>query len=174
MKVRKTDPAVFVTDEKIVRVTKELIDTLRREAPGSPRKRVRFRAHVRDDDTVQEMIIALARDTYIVPHKHLDKCESFHVIEGEVDVVFFDDRGEIQDVVSMGDAKAGKAIFYRQNEPRFHAVVPQTDVVIFHETANGPFRKGDSVTAPWAPAKEGPEADRFMADLRKRLAARPG
>jgi cupin fold WbuC family metalloprotein len=173
MKVRKTDPAVFVTDEKIVRVTRALIDTLRREAPGSPRKRVRFRAHVRDDDAVQEMIIALARDTYIAPHMHPGKPESFHVIEGEVDVVFFDDRGEIRDVVRMGDANSGKVIFYRQNEPCFHAVVPQSDVVIFHETANGPFRKGDAVTAPWAPAKEGPDADRFMADLRKKLAAHP-
>jgi cupin fold WbuC family metalloprotein len=172
MKVRKTDPAVYVTDESLVRVDRSLLDTLRSEAPASPRKRIRFRAHVSDDDTVQEMIIALARETYIAPHTHLGKSESFHIIEGAVDVVFFDDAGEIVEVVRMGDSNSGRVFFYRQNRPGYHAVVPQSAVVIFHETANGPFRKGDSIAAPWAPAQEGAEADRYMADLRKRLAAR--
>lgn len=171
MNLKKSSADVYSTDDEIIQLDASVIELLRRDAPGSMRKRVRFNAHAGPGEAVHEMIIALARDTYIPPHKHFGKSESFHIIEGNVDIVIFDDDGGIRQIVRLGDARSGKTFFYRTSEPYFHAVVAQSDVVIFHETTNGPFVKEASVTATWAPAVEGPEAVSYLSALRKTIAS---
>jgi hypothetical protein len=39
--------------------------------------------------------------------------------------------------------------------PAFHTVLPLDDVVVFHETTNGPFEKSDALLAEWAPSEPG-------------------
>ena len=43
---------------------------------------------------VQEMVIAFYKDSYVRPHRHIGTSESFHVAEGEIDVIFFDEVGK--------------------------------------------------------------------------------
>ncbi len=173
MKTRAASDTVFVTDDDIVRLDGEVIDLLRGKAPGAARKRVRFNAHRGPTDAVQEMIIALARDTYIPPHRHVGKSESYHVIEGDLAIVLFRDGGTIREVVSMGPFGSGKTFYYRNDSGDFHAVVAQSASVIFHETTNGPFVADATVTAPWAPDVEGREAERYLEDLRREISLRP-
>ena len=47
------------------------------------------------------MFIALSDETYIRPHKHLNKSESLHVLEGSADVVFFDEKGKITKIIDF-------------------------------------------------------------------------
>ena len=60
--------------------------------PKNPRQRARYCTHSLVDDEVHEMVIYHKEGTYIRPHKHIGKTESFHLIDGEADVVFFDDE----------------------------------------------------------------------------------
>jgi cupin fold WbuC family metalloprotein len=166
MKIRKAAPGVFVPEEEIVQVDQSIVEMLREAASGAPVKRVRLNAHAGDAEIVQEMILAVARDSYIPPHKHPGKSESFHIVSGELDVVLFDDNGQIQKILHLGDYRSGKPFYYRTSRACFHAVVIQSDVAIFHETTNGPFLKGEAVFAPWAPSAEGPAAEKYLADLR--------
>ena len=56
-------------------------------------------------DNLHEMIIILSKETYIRPHKHLNKAESLHVIEGSADVIFFNDYGKIINCVRLSKKK---------------------------------------------------------------------
>lgn len=169
MNIRRASDGVFETDEEIIRVTGELIDVLRKEAPATLRQRIRFNAHRDPGEMVQEMIIALAHDTYIPPHKHLGKPESFHLIEGLLDIVIFDEEGEIRDLIQMGDCSSGMTFYYRNDAPIYHSVVAKSEVVIFHETTRGPFVPGETIFPRWAPSSETEESVLYLAKLRKRI-----
>lgn len=114
------------------------------------------------------MIIAMHKSSYVRPHKHIDKSESFHIIEGELDVVFFHDSGEIESILHMGGLSTGKTPIYRLSSPVWHTVIPRTEFVIFHETTNGPFIKSEGLFADWAPQDYETEAvELFLIKIRK-------
>jgi cupin fold WbuC family metalloprotein len=84
---------VFIALDRIVKVGQEELAFLKQQAAGNLRKRARICAHKTNDDALHEMLIAISAKSYIHPHKHLGKSESFHIIDGLVDVVVFDDQG---------------------------------------------------------------------------------
>ena len=60
------------------------VERVREQSLRSARQRARICAHPVTDDPLHEMIICLNRGTYIRPHRHAGKSESFHMIEGEL------------------------------------------------------------------------------------------
>lgn len=170
MKIERLDPGVFVGGEGAAEVGAELLELLRREAPLAPRKRVRFNAHAGADSPIQEMIIALAFGSYIAPHWHRGKTESYHLVEGEVSIVLFEDDGELQQVVRLGASK-DRILFYRNDQLLYHCLVVESDVAILHETTCGPFIPRQTVFADWAPSTEGRDAEEYLAKLRRRIQA---
>ena len=110
------------------------------------------------------MTIILGKESYIRPHKHEGKTESFHIIEGKLSVVFFDEKGEIQKTIRMGPSNSGLTFFYRLAKCCYHAVIPESEYVIFHETTNGPFNIKDTKYAEWAPLEtEKEEAKKYIS-----------
>src|SRR5438552_15050670 len=103
MRLKAVNEEVLYADEPIVKVDESDIELLKKKAGGNHRKRIRLCAHHDIQDKLHEMIIVLGNDTYIRPHRHIDKVESFHIIQGLVDVVIFDQEGSILEVVQMGD-----------------------------------------------------------------------
>jgi cupin fold WbuC family metalloprotein len=159
----------YATDA-IVLVDAADVARLKKEAGENARRRIRLCAHESVDSPLHEMLIVHTMDTYIRPHKHVGKSESFHVVEGEVDVVVFDEDGGIADVIPMGTFASGRPFFYRIAEPLFHTLLIRSGVLVFHETTGGPFRRADTVFAPWAPEDgDVPAVHRFLADLEARL-----
>ena len=131
------------------------IKWLKAKAIGNTRERVRLCTHQSVEDAVHEMLIVHIKGTYIRPHKHPNKSESFHIIEGTLDIVIFDDAGNIFEVVNMGEYSSGDQFFWRLSQSYFHTVIPRSDVVVFHETTGGPFVKETSnVPAPWSPTED--------------------
>jgi cupin fold WbuC family metalloprotein len=142
---------VCVSDEEIVTVGPLEIALLKQILETAPRGRVRLCAHSSASDRLHEMFIALAQTTYIRPHKHSNKSESFHVVSGMADVTMLDDRGNILEVVALGEPSSGRAFFYRLQQPIFHTLLIRSDVFIVHEVTNGPLEAADTVFAQWAP-----------------------
>jgi len=161
--VRYATDAVVVVDAGDVAALKEA-------AAENERRRIRLCAHRSIDDRLHEMVIVHTNATYVRPHKHLGKSESFHVIEGRADVVVFDDEGGVTRVIRMGTFGSGQPFYSRIDEPLFHTLLIRSDVLVFHETTSGPFRRADTVFAPWAP-DEGDAAavTRYLAELNARL-----
>lgn len=161
-------PEVLVATEGVVGITLSDLVVIRDRAARSARKRARLCAHPTPEAPLHEMLICLGRDTYIRPHRHRGKSESFHIIDGELDIVLFEGDGTIREVISMGPYQSGRVFFYRLAEPCFHSVLVNTSFVLFHETTNGPFNADDTEFAEWAPLEETREAIGFINRLRAR------
>lgn len=142
------------------------IDLFKQLSSHNSRKRIRLCTHDSPDDRLHEMLIIHERGAYVHPHKHPGKTESMHIVEGLADIVVFDDEGQIKRIISMGDYASGRTFYYRMAIPVFHTLIVRSDVLVFHETTNGPFVRSDTIFAPWAP-EDGDVAgvNAFMANL---------
>ena len=144
-------PSVLYAKETITVFSPEMIPRLKSMATSVPLKRARLCLHLSKDDLVQEMVIVLHRDTYVRPHRHPDKSESFHMIEGAVLIVFFDESGgEKQRVTLSADGK--NPFLYRMSAPYWHAVLPLTEFAVFQEVTTGPFSPSEYPS--WEPHGE--------------------
>ncbi|MBK8759916.1 MAG: WbuC family cupin fold metalloprotein [Sulfuritalea sp.] len=169
-KYRVLSPEVLYTETAITTTDRSDIDLFKQLSSRNPRKRIRLCAHGAPDDRLHEMLIVHERNAYVRPHKHPGKSESTHIIEGLVDVVIFDDEGRIGGVIRMGDYASGRTFYYRMAVPVFHTLIIRSDVLVFHETTNGPFDRSDTVFAPWAPDDGDVDSvSTFMADLDGRV-----
>lgn len=176
MKYRKLNDEVFYSDERIVKLGKSDIGYLKSKALENKRQRIRLCAHKDEADFVHEMLIVHRKGAYVRPHKHLNKSESFHIIEGKADILIFDEKGKIKQVIRMGDYLSGFCFYYRLREPFYHAPLINSDLIVFHEATKGPFIRDETVFAPWSPNSDDQEAvNRFMKKLQKASkAARKG
>lgn len=156
--LERINDEVFVAKESIVVLGDDELAFVRKQALSSPRQRARICAHRHSKDLLHEMFIALSKQTYIQPHRHRQKSESFHVVEGEVDVILFEDDGTINEVVRLGPFGSGRACFYRLDTLRYHTLVIRSDLLVMHEVTNGPFDRRLTEYAPFAPGEEDPES----------------
>jgi cupin fold WbuC family metalloprotein len=151
MKLRCISTELFQAEGPISSIGPHEIEVLRGVVYRSPKRRVRINLHPKNDDTLHEMIIAIDKQSYIRPHFHPNKSESFHVIDGCVDVIIFDECGDIIKIVELGAPGTGRAFYYRMSEPFFHTLVVCSELLIIHETTNGPFEAGATQFAKFAP-----------------------
>ena len=165
MQLRQFNDEVLYAVDPVVRVGRTDISELIQRVEHVARKRARICAHRDVADKLHEMLIVHTRDTYVRPHKHLGKSESFHLIEGAADVVVLDDQGNIADVITMGDYSSGKTFYYRMADPLYHTLLIRSEVIVFHEVTNGPFDRSDTLFAPWAPEDGAPSRKQFMERL---------
>ncbi len=166
-KWQEVSPDVFYTGRSLVPVSAEDLQWLQDRARVSPRGRARLCAHPDPGDAVHEMLICLARTSYVRPHRHR-RSESAHIIRGAGDLVLFDEQGNVAEVLALGDWSTGKPFFVRIAEPVYHTYLLSTEYLTFHETTPGPLDRGLTEFAPWAPA-EGPAGVAFMERLRANL-----
>lgn len=168
MWIKQYNKEVFFSKEDIVKIEQQDIEFLKARANCNQRKRARLCTHKNTEDNLHEMFIAHTKDTYVRPHKHLNKSESFYLIEGLAEVIIFGEEGNIVDIIKMGDYSSGNVFYYRISEPYFHTLFIKSDFLVFHETTKGPFKKSDTIFAPWAPDENDRIAvKKFMKKLAK-------
>lgn len=167
---KQQNSEVLYSNEDIPMVDKQEIGYFKELSLENDRKRIRLCTHSAPEAVLHEMLIVHGKDAYVRPHKHLAKSESVHIIEGQVDVVLFTDDGRIQQVIKMGDYSSNSVFFYRLEQPIFHTLIIRSEVLVFHETTNGPLDKETTIFAPWAPTGTAPDlVDIFISDLKKRI-----
>lgn len=150
-KLLKKSNDVYQALGNIINIGQSEVNFLKAQIPFSSKGRVRINLHPNNNDLLHEMFIAISSHSYIRPHKHPIKSESFHIIYGEVDVVLFEDDGEIREVISLAHCKNGVSFFYRISEPIFHTLVVKSEFVVLHEITNGPFNEGGAIFGSFAP-----------------------
>ncbi len=141
---------------------------LKKIASSNPRKRVRLCMHESPDDLLQEMFIIHEQQCYVRPHKHIKKRESIKIIEGEVDIVIFDDEGGVISIIHMGDPASGKVFYTRLNSSNYHTFLIRSEVLVFHEITTGPFSREETVFAEWAPALD-VDGIRYISKLKESI-----
>ena len=139
--IRNTQDTIYIDKKKL--------EELKILAQNDPNKRARICLHKDDGEMIQEMIIAFCKDSYIRPHRHIDKSESYHIIEGRIEIIFYNDNGIEIDKVVLSDKIDEHPFLFRISNSAWHTVVPKSDFVIIHEVTKGPFNKDSSEFADW-------------------------
>lgn len=161
---------IYQSKLEIVKVSKSDIDFIKNAAQNVQRKRARICAHLSNEQPLHEMMIALCSDSYIHPHRHIGKSESFHIVEGIVDVVVMNDDGSIKEVVELGDQSTERNFYYRLSNSYFHTLIIHSAILVVHEVTNGPFLQEQTEMAPFAPNEsETSDAARYIEQLKKKL-----
>ena len=169
-KYRSMGAEVLYSQDAITMVSRPDIEYFKRLSSKNSRKRIRLCTHDDIDDRLHEMFIIHEKDIYVRPHKHIGKTESTHIIEGQVDVVIFDDYGHVERVICMGDYTSGKIFYYRMAIPVFHTLIIRSKFLVFHETTNGPFNRSETVFATWSPEDGDMDSvSKFTKDLHEKI-----
>lgn len=153
-------PDVIFNSDPVRAVAADTIAHLKSLALQSPRRRSRLCLHYGTNDPTQEMVIVLHRDTLLAPHRHPGgKSESYHVIEGAMNVFVFHEDGRVRDRLTLSAPGGEGAFLYRLSEPLYHLPIVTSEWVVYHEIFTGPFNKDEDVHyAPWAPPESEPAA----------------
>jgi cupin fold WbuC family metalloprotein len=133
-----------------VLINEKIINELKEVSKLHNNANVRVCLHTSPDSEQHDMIILGRKEAYCRPHKHTHVGETFHMIEGEMGVFSFDDDGNVYDSVFLQ-----RSDVYRVAKGSYHAVLPISDYVIFHENRKGPFLgDNDSIFPDWSPEKD--------------------
>jgi len=152
----------------MIKITSELIDNVISQARISPRLRMNYNFHPELSDPVQRLLNALEPWTYIRPHKHTTKEESFVLLRGTILAVSFNDDGTIRDHAILGQKTGIQGIEFEEN--CFHMLTSlETGSAVF-EIKEGPFvPHTEGSSAAWAPKEGTPEAREFLAKVFREL-----
>jgi len=145
---------VKFAEQDIVSCGKDLFVQLKESAYSSSKRRARFCLHRTHADPVQEMLIGFCKDSLVWPHRHKGKSESFHMIEGEMAVIVFNDEGEVTDKIELAPFGQGKNCICRISRSAWHLTIPLSDYVVVHETNRGPFKPYEQERPFWGPVNK--------------------
>ncbi|MGP1397571.1 MAG: WbuC family cupin fold metalloprotein [Inquilinaceae bacterium] len=165
---REVTPEVYYAEDPFAVAGDDAVRLLKRIAPTTPRRRCRICFHPDPRAVAQEMLIAMHASSYVPPHRHLDKTETLTVLEGAATTLLFDEAGRVTERLAMGAYGVGRAFFYRMPARVFHALMFETEWLIYLETTTGPFDPELSESAAWAPPETDPDAGHaYLATLKQ-------
>ena len=166
LKMKRVNSEVYIADEPIVSVGRKEMDFLKSKVQESERKRVRLCAHKDITAGLHEMFVVYMSATYVRPNLHIGKDESLNILEGEADFYFFDQEGNVTDVIPLGDINSGRQFYVRVPKDVWHTIIMRSEKLVIHEATPGPFNRADTLWAPWAPEETDVEgAQKFMSSL---------
>lgn len=165
--LREVAPGVFYTGRSIALFDSSIVSFLKVQASVNSVRRARICAHPSPEADQHDMLIVSHRDTYVAPHRHRSRSESFHIVEGEATLLLFTEEGANVEQVLMGPWSSGRPFLYRMPAGQYHSLSIDSEHLVFVESTKGPFRPEDMENAPWAPDPRNSQAGRaFIAKLR--------
>lgn len=132
-------------------ITEELLDKVTSQAKVNPRLRMNYNFHASMDEPVHRMLNALEPDTYLPPHRHVDKEETYLLLRGSMWVIFYDNYGNVTDKVLLNplEGKYGLEI----PSGTWHSIIVLESGTVIFEIKKGPYSPlPPEDIASWAPA----------------------
>lgn len=146
-------------------ISQAIVARLAAEASANPRRRQNYNLHDLSD-RVQRFLNVLQPGTYVRPHRHIrdddrNGFECFFVLQGEVGILLFDERGEIGEAIPL---KAGGPNYgIELAEGQFHTLVAIAPNTVIFELKEGPYDPAtDKEFLPNLPLEGAPEADAIV------------
>jgi cupin fold WbuC family metalloprotein len=157
--------AFFVLRPPVL-IDARLIAELKQISTQRDNSNVRICLHESPEAEHHDMVALERKGRYYRPHKHFNKGDTSHMLEGRLRVFSFDTEGEVIDAVAIGPGE-----IYRTATNMYHAILPLTDYVIHHESKPGPFEgENDSIYPDWAPdGSDQAEVDAYIGTLTAQL-----
>lgn len=148
----------------MIRITQEMLNEVSAKAKNSPRLRMNHNFHASLSDPVQRLLNALEPGTYIRPHRHANKEESFVLIQGKALAIIFDDNGLIHEHAILGADAGCMGVEFPEN--RFHTLTAIEPGTVVFEIKEGPFEPHLPITqAVWSPEEGSPEVRSYLLSL---------
>lgn len=143
-------------------ITEELLDAVTSQAKENPRLRMNHNFHAEMDAPIHRLLNALEPGTYLPPHRHRDKEETYLVLRGSLLAFFYDEAGNVTEKVLLNPSE-GK---YGLEIPpcTWHSIVALESGTVIFEIKKGPYSPlSPEDLASWAPAASDEEsAKAFM------------
>jgi cupin fold WbuC family metalloprotein len=119
-----------------IRIDKELLDKLAREAKISPRKRMNFNFHESLDAKAQRLLNAMEPGTVLPIHRHQQTAETYLLLKGKMNIIFYNDDKTFKDKCLLSIESGNYGIHIPANS--WHTVeVIESSVIM--EIKDGPY-----------------------------------
>jgi cupin fold WbuC family metalloprotein len=146
--------AYFCLNDSIV-LNQTIIEDLKDKAVDTG-KDIRLCLHQNSSCNFHNMIIIQHRINYYPPHKHPFKAECYHLIEGELGAIHYNETGGITKVCKLS---TDSNFIYRTPINEYHVIFPISKLAVYHESKPGPFNRDEDFVEPkWSPSKKGNKA----------------
>lgn len=166
LKLKKINDEVFVTPGQIVEIGQDEVNFIKNQALCNLRGRARICMHANPEEQLHEMLIAIRQNSYITPHRHNNKVESLHVIEGAATVVIFNNDGSILKSIKLNTSEN---FYYRLNSAYYHTLILHSPILVLHEVTQGPFNLKDSDFASFAPKENDENCLKYIDNITEKL-----
>lgn len=121
-----------------MKLDKDLLDSITQKAKDNPRLRMNYNLHDSLESKAQRLFNALEPGTILPIHRHQNTDETYILIRGKIEVIFYDDNKNIIDrfVISQEEGTFGVHI----PKGTWHTLeVLESGSVIF-EVKEGPYQ----------------------------------
>jgi cupin fold WbuC family metalloprotein len=148
-------------------ITADNLNTLTGKAAQAARLRAHQNVHESLDSPVQRLFIATEPATYMRPHRHPEahKWELFVVLEGQIDLLVFNEAGDVTQRTPMSRT-ATRAVEIPPNT--WHAYVCMQSGTVALEVKQGAYiPTPEHDFAPWAPAENTAAVADYLAWMRQ-------
>lgn len=150
-------------------ITTKLLDATSNKAKENERLRMNHNIHSRLEDPINRLLNAMEPGTYIRPHRHVNpaKNESCIILRGSLDILIFNDEGNIiyRKTLCRENGNLGIDI-----PPGYwHGMIINEPETVVYEVKNGPYAPlQEDDFAPWSPQPENvDEVKTFLDSLKK-------
>ena len=147
---------------KIKKYSAENFEELSAVAKASDRLRTNLNIHESPDAKVQRLFLAFEPGTYIRPHRHpqAHKWELFILLQGELDVLLFDDAGDILQRIPLSAATT-RVVEIPPNT--WHSYVSKKSGTLALEIKQGAYLPSpEEDFLPMAPAENSAEVAAYL------------
>ena len=150
IKIKKESAKVVYANQKLITLSTGDLNFLMKLAKKNKDKSIRLCTHKNKKDNPHEMIILNPKGYKVLPHMHPKNAEAMTVIKGLVDVVIFDNKGKVKEIIKMGDLNSKKIFYYKIPRKTFHTLIIKSPYLIFYEVSKGPFSPKKNFYPKWA------------------------
>lgn len=118
-------------------IDKELLDEVSARAKVCERLRMNYNLHETMDSKVQRLFNALEPGTLLPIHRHLNTAETYILMRGRINVMFYDDNGIEVDRFDLNHNEGNYGVHIPKGQ--WHTLdVLESNTVIF-EVKDGPY-----------------------------------
>ena len=137
-KLKKISDEVYYSTSDLCQLETKDIKKLifRTKKKGLEKFRICF--HKNTKDKIHQMLIYHSKNYVCKPHKN-NYPETTIILEGKMDLIFYDKFKKIKKIVKMVDYKTKKKFFFLIKKNEFASVKINSKYVIFFEIKGGPF-----------------------------------
>lgn len=134
-------------------ITEELLDNVTAQAKENDRLRMNYNFHETMDAPVHRMLNALEPGTYLPPHRHSDKEETYLVLRGRLMAFFYDEEGNVTEKICLNPLEGRYGL---EIPPRtWHSIIALESGTVIFEIKKGPYQPlSPEDMASWAPAPD--------------------